>query len=346
MMSTVERIKSNNLSIQNYMNNKNKTGLILALAGCVAGNAMASSTFNFTTGDLLVCFRNGNDLVVDAGPVTGSTLAGSPIGSTNNITAYTLANLDGMSLNSANWSAVGWQADGTLYITKARQDQFHFNNPTPTVQSSPWNPTGGNPVAPFVNNLISMVNGSAHVKTSGYFGGNTATAVFEPSTASGNILAFGSGESYGDVINPLGVQGSPNYGYFQGDPEYNTLSSFVSDNVPARSDLYKISGDGSTVTWLGYLELNPATSLMTFVHAPVSTPAITGVARAAGVTTITYTTGLSGSYTLRATNSAGLAAPKSTWPVIATLSSGDTATHTYPDTDTISANKFYIISGN
>ena len=53
----------------------------------------------------------------------------------------------------------------------------------------------------------------------------------------------------------------------------------------------------------------------------------------------------SGTYTLQATNSAGLTAPRSTWPVIATLSSGDTATHTFPDTDTTSANKFYIITG-
>ena len=142
-----------------------------------------------------------------------------------------------------------------------------------------------------------------------------------------------------------GQIGNPNFEFFQGDPEFDNLSSFVIDNLVARSDLYKISADGSTVTWLGYLELNPSTSLMTFVHAPDTTPVITKITRAGGVTTILYTTGVNGTYTLLATNSAGLTAPKSTWPVVATLTSGDLLTHTNTDTDTTSTNKFYIISG-
>jgi len=333
------------------MNKKNKMGLIVALAGCVAGNAMAGTLTSFATGDLLICFRNANDLVVDAGPVSGSTFAGSPIGSTNNITTYTAANLNGMSLNTVSWSAVGWESDGTLYITKARQDKYNNGNGYPAnypnAQSAPWSPTSPNPVGSFVDNLYSMVNGAVNAKNAPFSSGKTqsATAVYTPSTATGNIKTFGSGLSYGDVINPLGVNGQPNYGVFQGDPEFDNLSSFVSDNLVSRSDLYKISANGSTVTWLGYLELNPATSLMTFVHAPDTTPVITKVTRAGGVTTISYTTGLTGTYSLLATNSAGLSAPRSTWPVIATLSSGDLLTHTNTDTDTTSANKFYIISG-
>jgi len=328
------------------MNKKNKMGLIVALAGCVAGNAMAGTLTSFATGDLLICFRNANDLVVDAGPVSGSTFAGSPIGSTNNITTYTAANLNGMSLNTVSWSAVGWESDGTLYITKARQDNYNSIN-YPNVQSAPWSPTSPNPVGSFVNNLNSMVSGAAYAKTAPFSSGKTqsATAVFTPPSAVGNLRTFSSGQSYGDVIDPLGANGYPNYGVFQGDPEFVNYSSFVSDNLVARSDLYKISADGSTVTWLGYLELNPATSLMTFVHAPDTTPVITKVTRAGGVTTIIYTTGLTGTYSLLATNSAGLSAPRSTWPVIATLSSGDLLTHTNQDTDTTSANKFYIISG-
>jgi hypothetical protein len=332
------------------MNKKNKMGLILALAG-LAGNVMAGTLTSFTPGDLLICFRNANDLVVDAGPVSGSTFVGSPIGSTNNITTYTAANLNGMTLNSASWSAVGWENDGTLYITKARQDKYNngFGYPAnyPNVQSAPWSPTSANPVGAFLNNLESMVNGAVNCKAAPFSSGKTqsTTAVYTPPSATGQIRTFGSGLSYGDVINPLGVNGNPNFEFFQGDPEFDNLSSFVIDNLVARSDLYKISADGSTVTWLGYLELNPSTSLMTFVHAPDTTPVITKITRAGGVTTILYTTGVNGTYTLLATNSAGLTAPKSTWPVVATLTSGDLLTHTNTDTDTTSTNKFYIISG-
>jgi len=330
------------------MNKKNKMGLILALAG-LAGNVMAGTLSSFTTGDLLICFRNGNDLVVDAGPITGSSLIGSPIGSTNNITAYTAANFDTISLNGLNWSAIAYGSDGSLYITKAREDlnQYDANYlvSSPSMQSSRWNPVGGNPSQQLTGPVGSMVAGAARALTSGYYSGNSATAVYEPGTAAGHLFTFGTGQSYGDIIDPNGLQ-AYNYGVFQGDPEFTTLGTFTTDGIVSRSDLYQISGDGSTVTWLGYLQLSPSTGLMTFVHAPDTTPVITKVTRAAGVTTISYTTGLTGTYTLQATNSAGLTAPKSTWPVIATLSNGDLLTHTITDTDTTSANKFYIITGN
>ena len=152
------------------MNKKNKMGLILALAG-LAGNVMAGTLSSFTTGDLLICFRNGNDLVVDAGPITGSSLIGSPIGSTNNITAYTAANFDTISLNGLNWSAIAYGSDGSLYITKAREDlnQYDANYlvSSPSMQSSPWNPVGGNPSQQLTGPVGSMVAGAARAGAAG-----------------------------------------------------------------------------------------------------------------------------------------------------------------------------------
>jgi len=72
-------------------------------------------------------------------------------------------------------------------------------------------------------------------------------------------------------------------------------------------------------------------------------PVINSIARTNTTTTINYTTGLSGTYTLRGTNNLSFGAPGTNWPAISTLSSGDSAPHSTSFTDT-EDNKFYIIT--
>jgi hypothetical protein len=82
---------------------------------------------------------------------------------------------------------------------------------------------------------------------------------------------------------------------------------------------------------------------MTYVAYP-STPAVlASITRSGALTTIQYTTGLYGTYTLRGTNSLTSGTPMANWPAIATLTSGDTATHTTTDTTTDNI-RFYIIT--
>lgn len=74
----------------------------------------------------------------------------------------------------------------------------------------------------------------------------------------------------------------------------------------------------------------------------VAVPVITGLFRTNGISYVSFTTGNSGTYTLRGTNSAGLGGAPATWPPIASVAGND-LTNTLQDTGA-SANQFYIIS--
>jgi hypothetical protein len=92
-------------------------------------------------------------------------------------------------------------------------------------------------------------------------------------------------------------------------------------------------------TWLGYFELS-TNGAMTYVAYPSTTPSIISISRSGNTSTITYKTGLYGTYSLLGTNN--IAAPIATWPVVSTLATGDTATHTVMDTTTDPV-RFYTI---
>jgi hypothetical protein len=74
----------------------------------------------------------------------------------------------------------------------------------------------------------------------------------------------------------------------------------------------------------------------------VVAPVIKAFSRSNGVSYVSFSTGNSGTYTLRGTNSAGVGGVRTNWPAIASVS-GNGQTNTLQDT-TSSANKFYLIS--
>jgi hypothetical protein len=71
-------------------------------------------------------------------------------------------------------------------------------------------------------------------------------------------------------------------------------------------------------------------------------PVITAFSRSNGVSRVSFTTGNSGTYTLRGTNSIGLGATRTNWPAIASLG-GNGQTNTLQDTVSDPL-KFYIIT--
>jgi hypothetical protein len=71
-------------------------------------------------------------------------------------------------------------------------------------------------------------------------------------------------------------------------------------------------------------------------------PVITYFNRTTNLTTIAYTTGASGTYTLRGTNNLANAGARTNWPAIASVA-GDGLTHTNTDPD-VSGVKFYVIT--
>ncbi len=311
-----------------------KTGLIALLACFGAGEIMAGTLSSFAVGDVLVCFRNGgaNDLVVDAGQFSG--LTNVALNTRIPINEYTGGQLAYVSTNSVSWSAFAWLSDNTLFMTRARSSL--------NVQTSPWVDHSGSSQHNVVLDAQQIPPGTvdeANYVPAGAGGTlNTSTAVLE-----GDVTAtdpdYKTGKSYATCLGAA-------YNFittFQGDPEDTTPASFTTSGTVVRSDFYQLtptSGYGLG-RFLGYFEFAPD-GTMTYVAYPTAVPVISSVSRSGTTTTINYTTGTYGTYTLLA--SSNLAAPLATWSVVTTLSTGDTLTHAVNDTDP-TGTKFYIIKG-
>ena len=311
-----------------------KIGLVTLLAGFAASEIMAGTITNYASGDVLVCFRKGgNDMVVDAGPI--STLTSASVNQRIPITQYTGTQLADVGTNGVSWSAFTWlTSDNSLYITRPRSTLNQQTAPW-TVQSDTAQSTVGLRMATIPPGALDELNLLVYPES-------TASAVVEEDSSSGNPN-YTHGVSYHDAL--AGAYGSAFNGYFQGNPENTTINGgcnnkFTLLGLVSRSDFYQLTPGGSAI-WLGYFELN-TNGVMTYVAYPPTTPVINSISRSGTTATIKYQTGLYGTYTLRGTTN--ISAPVSTWPVVTTLSTGDTLTHNYPDTDSTS-NKFYIIKG-
>jgi hypothetical protein len=334
------------------MNNKNKMGLIIALAGCVAGNVVASNLTSYANGDVLICFRNassGYNLVVDAGPV--STFVGYAHNSRNTVLAYSTTQLNDIGgANGVSWSAFTWTNGNTIYVTQARPAGSIGVQTTPLPdQSSTFFSLAGGRMLTIPTGATNFYNGV--INTAPPYSDSTAAAIIEDYYSYNTVFnqanpSYLTGASYYNAL--VGGQGGNFNGYLTHNPENTTPAGFSTSGQVARSDFYMLtptSGYGQgTGVYLGYFELN-TNGVMTYVAYPTAVPIINTMSNATNTMTISYTTGTYGTYTLQATNSAGLASPKSTWPVVSTLSTGDTGVHTVTDTTT-DPNKFYIITGN
>ena len=306
-----------------------KLGLIAILVGVAASNIPAGTITNYAVGDVLVCFRQGgNDMVVDAGPI--STFTGAPHNQRIPITQYTGTQLAAVGTNSVSWSAFTWLGDNTLFMTRPRSSL--------ALQSTPWN-SAGSSQSGVVGQMQSIPPGALDALNLAVYAQSTETAVIEEDNSDGN-LNYPNGQSYHKAL--AGSYGGNWAGKFQGNPEITTPANFTTKATVVRSDFYQLSPTASAQgTWLGYFELN-TNGAMSYVAYPTTTPLINTFSRSGSTNTISYKSGLYGTYSLLATNKAS--APQSTWPVITTLSTGDTLNHTVQDIDTTS-NKFYIIQG-
>jgi hypothetical protein len=312
-----------------------KTGLIALLAGFAVGELLAGdfSTLNsYTVGDVLVCFRKGgNDLVVDAGPI--STLTNATPNQRIPITQYTSTQLAQVGINGVSWSAFTWLSDNTLFVTKARAS---LNG-----QTSPWQAKSASAQLGTALRMATIPPGAYDEFNLLVNSNSTATAVVEEDSSAGNPN-YTDGVSYHDAL--AGSYGGNFNGTFVGNPENTTLSTFTASGNVVRSDFYQLTPTSGYAlgTWLGYFELS-TNGTMTYVAYPSTVPVITSIGRSGDVTTINYTSGLYGTYTLRGTNSLTSGAAMTNWPVISTLASGDTATHSITDTTTDNV-RFYIIT--
>jgi len=170
---------------------------------------------------------------------------------------------------------------------------------------------------------------------------STSTAVVEEDISAGNPN-YTDGVSYSAALN--GSYGGQFDGTFVGNPEITTLNTFTISGKVVRSDFYRMTPTGGYALgkWLGYFELS-TNGMMTYVAYPSTTPVIASITRSGNVSTIQYTAGLYGTYTLRGTNRLSSGTAMTNWPPITTLTSGDTATHTITDTTTDNV-RFYTIT--
>jgi hypothetical protein len=314
-----------------------KIGLITLLAGVAASSTWAGTLTNFAVGDVLVCFRlGGNDMVVNAGPISTFTSGASP-NQRIPINQYNSTQIGDIGLNSVTWSAFAWQSDNTVFVTKARPS-YVLNQ-----QTGPLSDQSGSSQAGIAGRMSTIPPGALDSYTLGVNPDSTPTAVIEDDFSDGNPN-YPTGVSYHQAL--AGAYGSDFDGKLLGNPENTTTNRFVTTKGSvSRSDLYQLTSTlnlGVAATYLGYFELTN-NGTMTFVAKPTATPVISGITYSGGTATITYSTGIYGTYTLL--GSYDISAPLNSWTVIGgSLSSGDNLSHTVQDTDS-APNKFYIIQG-
>ena len=321
-----------------------KLGLIAILVSVAAGQIWAGTLSSYAVGDVLLCFRKSgggaNDLVVDAGPISGFTNA-TP-NQRISITQYTGGQLAAAlsATNGVSWSAFTWFDDSvnpnwSVCMTRART--------LLNTQTSPWLAASAGSQQYLITTELATIPLGANDNLL-YNTNNTATGVVEPDSSTGPTSGnYPDGQSYHSALDPTGY-GDNNFGGFAGNPENTTANNFTTAGTVARSDFYWIPPTGAgAVKYLGYFELN-TNGAMTYVAYPTAIPALKAISRSGNIATLTYKTGVYGSYTLRGTSN--ISAPVSTWPVAGTgtLSAGDNSTHTIQDIDSVS-NKFYIIQG-
>jgi hypothetical protein len=310
-----------------------KVGLIALLTSVAASGVWAGTLTSYAVGDVLLCFRKGdNDMVVDVGQSL-STLTNATPNQRISITGYTGTQLAAVGTNGVSWSAFTWLSDNTLFVTKART--------SPNSQTTPWQAQSASAQSAVVGRMVTIPPGAVDEFNNNVYPVSTATAVVEEDSSSGNPN-YTDGVSYHDAL--AGAYGGQFNGKFVGNPENTTLNSFTTSGNVVRSDFYQMTPTSGYALgkWLGYFELS-TNGAMTYVAYPSTTPVIASISRSGTSTTITYTAGLYGTYTLRGTNSLASGTAMADWPAITTLTSGDTATHTVTDTTTDNV-RFYTIT--
>lgn len=294
-----------------------------------------AQTFSYNNGDVLIGFRNTAggtyDLVINAGPV--STFTNLPVGNKITITSLTGSLLKAAFSNTNNlsWSVFA-NIGKTNFMSSPRSDL--------NTQSTPW----GSYTATSQGNAAAKING---VGTGAYNIGlglpasanNTTTALVEPESAN-------AAPTY-SYYSLLGV-GLNWGGTFQGDPEQSTSATFTTDGQPVRADFYWLVPGGTSVShppgaYLGYFEFN-TNGVLTYTSGPSAsvlvTPQIVSITRVGTTSTVYFTTGSTGTYTLRA--SSDLTTPVASWATLTSVS-GNGLTNSLQEIIT-SSPRYYRIS--
>jgi hypothetical protein len=317
--------------------------VVLFSAILVTAGSVRANTFAYTNGNVLLCFRKanpttyaslgGNDLMVNIGPI--SVFTNMTANTKMTITGYTGTQLAQVATNSVGWSAWTYfdesiTGTNTLFMTRPRTS---LNN-----QTAPYAIQNHNSYIQVISKMGAIVQGA--IDNANYSAFNSSSAVLE--SDSWNEGEGGSLSYYSGLGTTFDFNGS-----FQADPEQYNPANFTTSGNPLRSDfywLYPSSASKLKAVFLGYFELS-TNGVMTYTAYPTPalvTPTILSITRTGTTSTVTFTTGSSGTYFLRGTNSLTTGTASTNWPSISSVA-GDGSNHSLSDVTT-STNKFYIIT--
>ena len=336
----------------------------------LASTASAATIFTYGEADLFLTFRKvtpyteSYEVVVDIGQASNYLYA--PLGSTNTVSGYSIAQLTGsfQNLDNLSWAVVGYTLyppssytnypPTTLWLTVPRADiTVRSSDALRHSSAEQYNVTSA------IDNIPAQTQAiSSSIGTAGTY--NTATYVREAiATYPSQVLT----KWIGGLANP--ATGSLNDTWVDNNLENATYDLFTGSGDVVRSDFYEIrpldDGSGHTIVdphtgttgkawYVGYFEFRSDGSTV-FVREAASTvvppppPPTVTIGRTGVVSTISFVSSNSSTYKLYFTNSAGLKAPVSTWPSLPGTLTGNGSIQSFHDTTTDS-NRFYRVQGH
>jgi hypothetical protein len=285
--------------------------------------AASIMTLKATSGfDLLIGFTqaggntSGKDFILDLGPTAQYYSGVTPIfyGETWNLGASNSFTSQNFNLQTVQWGVIG-DANGGDGAT---------NDMVWATTASATPPT---------------------VPTSGSFGQD------DSGINSIEEIDFGGLSSQGQVCTPSATTGStyyPDCWYVEtvsGTLNTDFINAYVNPNVTGtnNTDILWQTAEGGAPVQLGNFTLSP-TGVLTYqqIQTGAPRPEIMGVIRSGSTATISFSTASGHTYSLLFTNSAGLLAPISKWPVAANTILGSGTTESLTNI-TASPTTFYII---
>jgi hypothetical protein len=306
-------------------------------------STLRASPFLYTEDtDLMLCFRkiqrNGgtlgpNDYEINIGHA--SVYYGLTPGSTMTVTQFTANQLNSVfdDLNNVSWSVAGASPDGdgtkpaaTIWITKKRSSLNVQSSPPPRKSLG------------FQINALNTING---IGDGAAFYSNGQPPDGTNNTATSVTIPDGNSFAYSAYVNASGIYS----GYWGGDAEDSTPSDFTSGSNPSRIDLYELQVGSGPGTFLGYFDFKPDGTVTFTAAGGVTAPTINSITRTGTTNVLTFPSALSTVYNLRFTNSTGLSAPASTWPVILNVVSGNGSAKTITNVTT-DPSRFYRLEAH
>jgi hypothetical protein len=304
-----------------------KTILSISLAVLALLAASPVRAWTYADGDALLVFRDGShDVEFDLGSITQFT------GHTNGYSVV-VTNWSLSLVTSTFGSDLTTNGDGVTVLLLAATTP---TSATPTVWLSGAEPntTAYNPSAAGLGSLYGLVS-SIGIAPKTY-------AVPTNSTAQSYVIGVtGSGNA--------GKYKYASYDYIVSGGTYNALATLggnatfiVEENIPGSLDLWSIQSASSTPqppdSLVGTFNIT-AGGVLTFVAGPRAS-AITAVARAGSVSTVSFSTTVGRSYSLAFTNSLSGASP---WPVDGTVITGNGRVNSIIHTNSSSV-EFYRVA--